>query len=230
MSAAGGAKPTKAKLRVVQGEVAETELGFMFNPAEYTIAKSSAWNRPTTSGAKSSTKPQFQGANPQTLQMEIFFDEFEAGGGVADKVATLLDWVKPTAASVKKKKPEPPILSFEWGDNTALSNFNAYLKQVSVKYTMFKGDGTPVRASANITLEEVPTDPKKQNPTSGAIQGRSAHVLREGDTLASIAFGEYGDANLWRGVAAFNAIDDPGRVSAGTRLLIPTIDEAIRLA
>ncbi len=229
MAGAGG-KPTKARLRVVQGEVPVKELTFTFNPAEYTIAKSSSWNRPTTSGAKSSTKPQFQGANAQTLAMEIFFDEFEAGGEVSSKVTSLLDWIKPTADSVKKKHPEPPILSFEWGDNQALSNFRAYLKSVSAKYTMFRSDGTPSRASATITLEEVPVDPKKQNPTSGAIHGRATHVLREGETLAGIAYAEYGDASLWRGVAAFHEIDDPARLVPGIRLLVPSLDEALRLA
>ncbi len=179
MAGPGGAKPAKARLHVVAGEVAVTELSFTFNPTEYTIAKSSQWNRPTTSGAKSSTKPQFQGANPQTLQMEIFFDAFESGGEVASKVATLLDWVKPTAASVKKKKPEPPILSFEWGDNQALSGFQGYLKTVSAKYTVFRSDGTPVRATANVTLEEVPTDPRSRTrPRARSTAGRRTSSAR----------------------------------------------------
>ncbi|HEY6057334.1 MAG TPA: hypothetical protein VIV06_04840, partial [Candidatus Limnocylindrales bacterium] len=76
----------------------------------------------------------------------------------------------------------------------------------------------------------VPTDPKKQNPTSGAIHSRATHVMREGDSLASVAYLEYGDPALWRGLAAFNEIDDPGRLTPGTRLLLPTIEEALRLA
>jgi nucleoid-associated protein YgaU len=45
-----------------------------------------------------------------------------------------------------------------------------------------------------------------------------------------VAYHEYGDASLWRGIAAFNEIDDPLRVAAGTRILVPTADEARRLA
>ena len=51
-----------------------------------------------------------------------------------------------------------------------------------------------------------------------------------GDSLHAVAFREYGDPNLWRGVAAFNGIDDPLRVAPGTRILVPTADEARRLA
>ena len=37
-----------------------------------------------------------------------------------------------------------------------------------------------------------------------------------GDTLASIAYAEYGDPTMWRPLAAFNGIDDPLRL-AGRR-------------
>ncbi len=225
---AGGA-PTPKALLTADGDVKVKELRFSFNPSEYTVAKSATWNRPTTKGAKKAGRPEFQGANAQTLQMEIFLDESESGD-VASKVATLIDWIKPTPSSVKKNKPEPPILTFTWGTNAALDGFQAYLKTVSAKYTMFKPDGTPTRASANITLEEAPTDPKKQNPTSGAIHGRAVHTIRQGDSLTSIAWTEYGDATMWRGIAVFNGIDDPLRVSPGQRILIPTLSEALRLA
>ena len=38
-----------------------------------------------------------------------------------------------------------------------------------------------------------------------------------GDTLASVAYAEYGDPTLWRPLAAFNGIDDPLRVPTGQR-------------
>jgi nucleoid-associated protein YgaU len=223
-------KLAKAMLRVVDGAPSKKELRFTFNPTEYTVAKSAQWNRPTTKGAKSATKPDFQGVNPQTLQMEIFFDEYESGGNVTEKVATLLEWLVPTASSFSKDQPQPPVLVFEWGVNDALKNFRGFLKSVSAKYTMFRTDGQPTRASANVSLEEVPHDAAKTNPTSGAIAGRSTHVLREGDSLASIAYAEYGNATLWRGLAAFNDIDDPLRLKPGSRILVPTISEALRLA
>jgi nucleoid-associated protein YgaU len=55
-------------------------------------------------------------------------------------------------------------------------------------------------------------------------------VLDDGDSLAGIAYREYGDPNLWRGIAAFNQIDDPLRVAAGTRVLVPSVVEAKQLS
>jgi nucleoid-associated protein YgaU len=229
VSSASG-KLEKALLRVVDGEVSTKELRFMFNPTEYTVSKSAKWTRPTTSSAKSATKPEFGGALPQAVSMEVFFDDFEAKGDVATRVQTLLDWTKPTKVSVNKKQPSPPILAFEWGTNPALAGFRGYLKSVTAKYTLFKQDGTPVRATAQIAMEEVPTDPKGQNPTSGTIDSRRTHLVSEGDSLHSIAFQEYGDPRLWRSLAAYNGIDDPLRVSPGTRILLPSPSEAARLS
>jgi hypothetical protein len=227
-----GDEYTVATLRVVEGQVTgPTELLFDFNPGEYTIAKSSTWNRPQMKGGKQTGKPEFAGANAQTVQMEMLFDEWMSGeGGVAKSIATLIEWVKPTDDSVKKKKPQPPIVMFEWGDNPAVTTFRGYVKQVQAKFLLFDGSGTPLRGTANVTLEEVPIPPKKQNPTSGAIHGRRTHVVVSGDSLASIAWREYEDPTLWRGLAAFNDIDDPLRVRPGATILLPTADEARRLS
>jgi nucleoid-associated protein YgaU len=206
-------------------------LTFMYNPAEFTTAKSANWNRPQQKGAGSAGKPQFTGAGPQTVQMEIWFDAWDAPDtDVTQSVKQLFNWTKPTDASIKKKLPRPPVLTFGWGASNPLADIQFFLKTVNAKYVLFKPDGTPIRASATISLEEVPEEPKKQNPTSGSRASRRGYVLAAGDSLHSVAFREYGDAALWRGVAAFNDIDDPLRVPAGTRVLVPTSDEARRLA
>jgi nucleoid-associated protein YgaU len=217
----------KASLAEVDGS---TELTFRFNPKEYSISKSATWNRPTNKSAKSASKPEFGGVQPQAITMELFFDDWEnTKGDLVKDINQLLEWLKPTHDSISKKKPQPQILQFRWGSNESLTKFKGFLKSVSVKYTMFKPDGKPVRATANIALEEVPDDPGKTNPTSGSIAGRRTHVVTSGDSLHSIAFDEYGDPTLWRALAQFNQIDDPLRLAPGTRLMLPSPDEAVAL-
>ena len=127
-----------------QARPAATELKFLFNPTEYTVTKGATWNRPQTTGAKSATKPQFGGTNPQTVQMEIFFDAFEkahdrrrrrrhaprvdqAHGGVG------------AAEEARATHPDPRL-----GRNKALADFRGYLKTVTAKYTLFDDLGQPV--------------------------------------------------------------------------------------
>src|SRR5213076_1062588 len=97
---------------------------------------------------------------------------------------------------------------------------------VSAKFTLFSSDGTPIRAVCSVTLEEMPGEEfRKQNPTSGSHEVQRVHRTIAGDSLASVAFDEYGDPNAWRPLAAFNGIDDPLRVPTGTMLLVPSPEE-----
>lgn len=220
----------KAGLRVVAGQARTSKLTFSYNPSEMTTSKSATWNRPTTNAADDATDPQFAGVQPQAVQMEIFFDAYEdLFGDVSDDVKTLFEWTKPTSTSAKKRQHNPPILSFEWGSNKVLADFRGYLETVSAKYTMFRADGTPIRATASITLKEIPVDKPRQNPTSGSLNSRRSHVLRDGDSLQSVAYREYGDPAMWRSLAVFNGIDDPLRLIAGSSILIPSAGEAARL-
>jgi hypothetical protein len=226
-----GGRLEKAVLQVVDGDPETRRLPFMYNPAELTTSKSANWNRPQQQGARSSGRPQFTGAGPQTVQMEIWFDAWDApNADVTGSIKTLFEWTKPTPQSVERGLPRPPVLGFEWGSSRVLAGLQVFLKTVNAKYVLFKPDGTPIRASATISLEEVPEEPAPQNPTSGARESRRSRLMDAGDSLHSIAYHEYGDASLWRGIAAFNEIDDPLRVGAGTRVLVPTADEARRLA
>lgn len=216
----------KASLMAEDG----TELRFRYNPREYSFTKNAVWNRPTNKGAKNATTPEFGGVQPQTVTMELLFDDWEGSGSLVGDIETLVGWLKPTDKSISNKKPQPQVLRFQWGQNQSLAGFKGFLKAVNVKYTMFREDGTPVRATAQITVEEIPSDPQKTNPTSGAVAGRRSHVMAAGDSLHSVAFREYDDPALWRGLAAFNRIDDPLRVPPGTSILIPTRDEAAELS
>ena len=49
--------------------------------------------------------------------------------------------------------------------------------------------------------------------------------MREGDSLAVIAYREYGNPALWRPLADVNGIDDPMRVRPGRTIFLPTADE-----
>lgn len=231
MSLPGLGALQKAAIVATDNGVPVDRLEFAYNPTQVRTSKSATWRRPTTRGAASTTPPEFTGAEPQKVEMEAFFDAWnDPAGDVSHAVNSLLGWTKPTASSRSRHRPSPPILSFQWGASRALADFRGYLKSVTATYTMFRIDGAPIRATARITLEEIPTEAGPQNPTSGSPDSRRSRLMGDGDSLPSIAFQEYGDASMWRALAAFNGLDDPFRVSTGTRLLVPSLVEARRLA
>lgn len=198
---------------------------FAFNPTEYTVTASASWKQTPAKG-KDAPKSEFTGSLPRTLSMDIqFVDEW---GGVKTDVwaetDVLLLMARPTGQSVAKGKPSAPVLHFGWASD--IFYFDCHLKSASVRYTMFSPDGEPTRATASIVLEEVLDQPKRQNPTSGGPGDNRAHVVSDGDTLHSIAWREYDDASLWRGLADLNGIDDPMRLRTGQRLIVPSYEQA----
>lgn len=201
----------------------EDPLACQFNPSEYTISKSSAWTRVPVAAAVSAALPEFVGTNAAVLTLELFFDTREQGqGNVGDSVNRLLSWTQPSPRSIDIGAPTPPVIAFEWG-RTAW--FDAYLSSVSARYVLFRRDGTPIRAHATLTLEEIPVILEGQNPTSGTgAQGQvRTRVLVAGESLALVAYQEYGRAEHWRAIAEASGIDDPARVAPGTPLLLPAV-------
>jgi hypothetical protein len=235
-SAVGGAlgliKPDKAEIKVVGKNVpaGDQSVKCMFNPTEYRLTTAVAITANPTPAVVGGT-PQFGGTGPITLTAQLFFDDFASlQGDVTPRINTLLGWTRPTASSLKDQKPCPPMVAFRWGPNPQLTDFQGYLTNVTVNYTLFRRDGTPVQAKVDITIQFA-KDPDKEvgtNPTSHAANSRRVHTMIDGDTLQSVAYRELGKAGYWRAIAELNGIDDPLRISAGTTLLIPSRADAAR--
>ncbi len=199
-----------------------------FNPSTLRITKTSHWNAQPTRGSATTPRPQFVGTGPEVLTAKLLFDAFDTLGGhkpkVRDAMTTLLGWTCVSAQSYQRDTPQPPIVTFWWGNGI---DFTGFLQQVQIEYTMFApADGTPLRAIATISLHSIPNDPEGTNPTSGGISGRRSALLEDCDGLAAIAYREYGDPALWRGIAVANGIEDPARIPVGTRLLVPPRTQA----
>lgn len=201
-------------------------LEFMFNPKEYTISKSADWDHSVSAGGWPTAIPQWKGAKQRSLSMEIFFDTtYQGWVSVKPNVDLLFACMQPTLPSLVLGIPSPPFVMFGWGESLS---FLAYIAECKAKFTMFKPDGTPVRAACDVTLKEIPLGIASQNPTSGG-RARRTRRLVAGDTLQSIATREYGKPTLWRAIANANGIEDPTRVAPGTTVLIPPRSDAAAL-
>jgi Contractile injection system tube protein/LysM domain len=214
--------PIKATLTVQEpkagGSSAELDkFEFPFNPKEWSITHAAEWKIETTK--KSAPPPEFKGPKPSSATVEIFLDESDKPkGDISKTVARLRKLVAPEPKSVSGNKPSAPHVLFEWG---SAITFKGYVESVAVKYTMFRSEGTPIRGTCTVAMKEFPVNPKKQNPSSGSELGHRAHRVVSGDTLASLAYAEYGDPTAWRRIAEANDIDDPMRIPDGALLRIP---------
>ena len=192
----------------------------MFNPFEYTVTKTNTYkeersNRSDVPGF------EFEKAGPQALKLTLVFDTFEDGEDVSletNKLWKLME-SKTRREGNRNRKVPPPEVAFEWG----VFRFVAVITTMMQKFTLFKPDGTPVRASVQVTFTQHKdlNDYPNQNPTSGGGDIERVWRVIAGDRLDTIAYQVYGDATKWRMIATYNGIMNPLKLQPGQQLIIP---------
>jgi len=141
------------KLSIYSVEGPRVVVTAMFNPKEIAIDKAVPWTKsPQSKGDQPSL--EFSSADGAVMSFELLFDTYEAGTnvhtGFIEKLLTLALVQDPTGPEDKKR---PPKVTVKWGVGK-LPEFQGVIESVSVKYTMFLPDGTPVRASCRVTIRE----------------------------------------------------------------------------
>ena len=225
MAAADQSQFQKARLEIEGGRT----LTCLFNPNEYAISKANAWTVKPVVGS-SLPSPQFSGGHARELTLNLLFDADPASGDVTSATDALFAMmeVNSSLASGRRNQARPPSITFAWGTFTS---FKAVRSRLNVQFTMFKPDGTPIRATAALTLIQVEKDPRSgqgtpaapQNPTTRATERMRVHIVRAGDSLPSIAYANYGDPTRWRTIAQANGIDDPFNLERGAQLSVPLL-------
>ena len=231
------------KLEVVDNPHADgpKTIEFVFNPSKLSVGASAKWDQPGQSGNKKAAAPNYNGAEPRTMDFDFILDGWDLSGkpttqkdgrtkqrDVHKDIETLVSWTRPTKKAIGKNKPNPPTVELKWGPKW----FPAYVASLKTLVTMFDKKGFPLRATVTVNLKEVPSKgaDKPQNPTSGSRVGHQSHTFLAGDSLASIAQQYYDKPSYWRGVAAANDIDDPTRLRNGTRLYLPPLSDVAALS
>jgi len=200
----------------------------MFNPTSYKFSRANTWSDEASMQVETPL-PAFQGSRALTLSVnDLLFDTYVQArtNAYPDDVRTytekLFDLMKidPTTADQQKGTPaRPPRVSFRCG---RMFTFKSVIKSVDQTFTLFWTDGRPVRAKVNITFQQVESQGTypNQNPTSHGL-ARKVRTVGPDETIDSIAYLEYGDASRWRLIADYNRLDNPMRLRAGQRLVIP---------
>ncbi|MEO9139546.1 MAG: LysM peptidoglycan-binding domain-containing protein [Jatrophihabitans sp.] len=209
---------------------------FDFNPDKLTVKRTVTVNsRPSAGGGAASPGGSSgpiaqQVKTPDITISDIIFE------GILTKIRcdTLFHWQSPPSGGAAAglslygvPQTNPPKVTFQWGPPMVGFMYDAMITSVTVNYERFTPMGIPIRAKVTLNLQQVVSDwaDLPTNPTSGGLAGRRSHVVRDGDSLQSIANHHYGTPGAWRRVAAMNRIDNPSRLRPGTRVYLPNPDE-----
>lgn len=193
----------------------------------------------------SGSEAVYSNSPPVTLQFEFLFD----GTGVVPAPSELGDipLVGAIASALSGNKPytvqdeikkfnelvyqldgeihRPRHLLLVWG---ALV-FPCVLSSLTYRFTLFKPDGTPLRAVANCSFCE--SKPKSQMALEDNLRSPDLTHLRdvkEGDTLPLLADQIYGNAELYLEVARANKLVNFRRLRAASRIAFPPLDQGTK--
>lgn len=206
------------------------EYTVMINPEKYSHGFRICYTNPQGPGSPGGT-PQFNKIPSDTVSFELVFD----GTGVVpsplpgfipwteDGVASQIEAFKRLVFNYNGNVHSPNLLKLIWGKLL----FKGRLTKLDLTYTLFKPDGTPLRARANATFkgfndeEELQLKAQKSSPDL-------SHVLtvKAGDTLPLMCNDVYGRSDYYVQVARVNGLADFRRIKIGTQLLFPPLGEA----
>ncbi|QJW89134.1 hypothetical protein HNV11_06880 [Spirosoma taeanense] len=223
-------------------------LTVLVNPNTYRINYALNYNRQPPQGA-SSTSAQYVSSEPISIDFELLFDGtgvipkmpsnnplegVPVAGAIAGAIASLTGGDEEEYDVAKQilklnnivytyegEQHQPRKVQICWGK---LVFFGA-LKSLSYQFKLFKSDGTPLRATANVSFENHRNDFLReavQQTASPDLTHR--RTVQEGDTLPLMCYRIYGDSSLYLQVAEANKLLNFRALTVGQELFFPPVD------
>ena len=196
----------------------------MINPESYKREHGINYNKDKVLG-KLAPELKFSNYNEE----KIIFDFVIDGTGVSDsinkvnspsEVKTQIKDLKDIAYTYDGSMHQPKPVKLNWGP----MSFFGRLTSMSVNYTLFKPDGTPLRAKVNLAFSEYISQ-EEESKRAGRSSPDLSHirVVKAGDTLPLLCHEIYRDSSLYPYIARKNNLTDFRNMAPGTRLSFPPI-------
>lgn len=187
-----------------------------FNPQSLSVR-----HRSQISTAPQKGGVQVVGRGSRTLDVTLFFDVTHPTEE-RDDVRTLtaevrqfvVDREEAEKESSSKKKFIPPGIRFDWGS----FQFDGMMSSLNESLEYFSPDGTPLRATVAITIEEIEAEPAQDagsrgtgaSPSSaGTPEARPDGAQNTSPTSVQQLAGKSGREGNWKQIAAENGIENP---------------------
>ncbi len=187
----------------------------------------------------------YSGSEPTTLQFEFLFD----GTGVVPPpselgdvplvgaIASALSGAEPFDVMTEIQKFNRVVYDYQgelhrprkvllvWGT----LEFACALTALNYRFTLFRPDGTPLRAVATADFREALSDGERER-RENASSPDLTHLreVRQGDTLPLLAYRIYGNAALYLEVARVNKLINFRRLRPGSRVSLPPVEKGTR--
>ncbi|WP_419694215.1 LysM peptidoglycan-binding domain-containing protein [Mesorhizobium muleiense] len=211
-----GQSLVKAYLEIVKpANVPVPFIPLHFNPTEYQLQKANNFAEIPIPGLES-PPIQFVRGTSEKLVADLIVDTSDTLEDVREIYTNgLRDLMR-----INAELHAPPIVRLIWDTQV----FKGVVEALNITFVLFTPDGVPIRAKLNLTLKEYrPIDVQVKESPKSSPDVEKHHIVRRGDSFASIAAMAYGDGTQWREIARSNGIQDPRRLQPGLDLVVPRL-------
>jgi phage tail protein X len=199
------------------------------NPASYTHDFTISYADRQAPGSPGAS-PEYDRVGQEVIAFELVFD---ATGVVpppipgtplpSDGVAGLIDTFVKLVATVNGVIHRPNYLKLSW----AQLQFQCVLSKLKITYTLFKPNGTPIRAKVATTFLSYASE-KQLAAEANMSSPDLSHLVTvaAGDTLPDLCHRIYGSSTYYLRVAAFNGLVGFRQLPPGMQLVFPPMTRA----
>ena len=191
------------------------------NPSKITHQHSVQYTTTQPIGGSGSSS-KFSKIAPEKLSMDLVFDNTGIVPG-SQEVSKSISDLKQVVYNYNGKIHSPNYLVISWGTIV----FKCHLTSLNVNYSLFRPDGSPLRAKINLEFlgfSDALTTALKNNQSSPDL----THIIefKEGDNLPNLCYKIYGNVNYYKEVAKANNIVHYRSIPNGTKLYFPPLSSS----
>lgn len=209
-----------------------SQMTVYINPDQYTHRYRIIYNNTQAQGS-SAGSPEYNRTPSDEVQFQLIFD----GTGVVpstipgvppyskDGIVSQIDDFMVLAFDYDGEIHSPNFMQVSWGTLV----FNCRLSSLNITYTLFKPDGTPLRAKADVTFIEYQSQAQiaksqiKKSPDLSRLV-----TVKGGDTLPLLCYGIYGSSIYYAEVAKYNQMAGFRELIPGEQLLFPPLGNSVQ--
>lgn len=208
----------------------KSQMTVYINPEQYTHSYRILYNDTQAQGSPAGS-PEYNRTPADEVQFQLIFD----GTGVIpspvpgntsysdDGIVGQIDTFMKLALDYNGHIHSPNFIQLSWG--TLL--FNCRLSSLKMTYTLFKPDGTPLRAKADVTFVEYRNE-QEIAKEANALSPDLTHLVtvKSGDTLPLLCYRIYGSSTYYSQVARVNGLPGFRELVPGMKILFPPLGAA----
>lgn len=189
------------------------------NPESISHSSENSYDTPHPPGSPGDT-PRFNYASQGKLSFSLVLDGTRPIDGRTIDVSSELKKLRSLVFLYHGPIHSPYYVQVSWGTLV----FNGRATTMNVNYSLFRPDGSPVRAKVDlafISFIDATTLALQADRQSSDLTHR--YVVQAGDTLPELCYRIYGSSQYYIQVAARNNLIGFGQLTPGTELRFPPL-------